>query len=644
MAGRWQATEGKTVAGRAAARTPKRSPSPLEPQWSPEPARYGVGVHHNVAVRATDGTVLRADIHYPTVPETGAPASGPFPVLLSITPYGKKAPPPAAQIGGGATPYLIRRGYIEVMADVRGTGASGGSFEMLGAEQVQDGVDLVNWAAQLPNSNGRVGMFGISYLAINQLLTAAAVGPDSPLKAIFPVMAANDFYRDVVTMGGVPHMRTVRAYGSLYSLLNVVNPALEFAKRGAHERPRAGGLAAVRQRGRDQRHYFRTLTADAAAGGDTAFDGPFWDAMRTGDVLPKIVQNDVAVFLIGGWHDAFQRGAPLNYVALQNTFAGRPPSAPMQPGQAVSDRVQLIMGPWYHVSDLDGLHLNALQLRWFDRWLKDSADAEVTGPPVRFQAIGSPTWFQSREYPFPEPTPTRLYLAEGGTLTHEPAADQTEATLRYAARGPISGRSLEQWSLGMSSFMLSRTGRRIRYDLDNRRLQREALTYTTAEFTEAQLIAGPVTLTVHATADTTETLWVAHLDDVSPDGVSRPLTQGALLGSHRALDPDRTWYRPDGTVLRPQHLSTRAAVEPVVPGELTRYDIEVFPTAALIERGHRLRLTLTTYDFPHLVPTKPALAMLAGGMYRVQQGGASPSSLLIPLAEPAAFQDRGVAR
>ena len=72
---------------------------------------------------------------------------------------------------------------------------------------------------------------------------------------------------------------------------------------------------------------------------------------------------------------------------------------------------------------------------------------------------------------------------------------------------------------------------------------------------------------MHATATTTETLWVAHLDDVAPDGASRPLTQGALLGSHRALDPDRTWYLPDGTVLRPHHFSTRSAVKPVVPGE-----------------------------------------------------------------------------
>ena len=84
------------------------------------------------------------------------------------------------------------------------------------------------------------------------------------------------------------------------------------------------------------------------------------------------------------------------------------------------------------------------------------------------------------------------------------------------------------------------------------------------------------------------------------------MTEGALLGSHRTLDPDRTWYLSDGTVVRPHHFSTRSAVKPVVPGELTRYDVEIFPTAAFLEPGHRLRLTVTTYDFPHLVPTKPA--------------------------------------
>ena len=611
----------------------KTSPSPLQPPWTPGPARYGVGVRHNVTVPMSDGVVLRADIHYPTEPTTGEPAAGPFPVLVSITPYGKKAPPPAAQIGGGATPYLIKRGYIEVMVDVRGTGASGGSFEMFGPKQAQDGADMVAWALTLPNANGRVGMFGISYLGANQLFVAAAVGPNSPLKAIFPVMAANDFYRDVATMGGVPHMRAVQGYGSTYRLLNIVNPSLEYLTRGDHERPRAGGLAAVRQRGRDQRHYFGTLTADAANGGDTAFDGPFWDNLRPDPVLSRIVDNGVAVFLVGGWHDAFQRGAPLNYAALQNAFAGRPATSPMAPGQATSDRIQLLMGPWYHVSDFGGLHLNALQLRWFDHWLKDDSTAAVSSPPLTFQAIGSSRWFHANEYPLPEAKPTRFYLSPAGRLSADATPDDSEATLLYTPRGPIAGRSLEQWSLGMPSFVASQRGRRIRYDLDNRRLQRAALTYTTEPFTSPRLLAGPITLTVHATATTTETLWVAHLDDVFPDGTSRPLTQGALLGSLRALDPARTWSLPDGVVLHPHHLSTRAAAQPVVPGELTRYDVEIFATAALIESDHRLRLTLTTYDFPHLVPTKAARRALAGGRYQLRQGGTTPSYLVVPLAD-----------
>jgi predicted acyl esterase len=180
-------------------------------------------------------------------------------------------------------------------------------------------------------------------------------------------------------------------------------------------------------------------------------------------------------------------------------------------------------------------------------------------------------------------------------------------------RGPVAGRSVEQWTLGMTSFIRSQRGGRTRYDQDNRRVQRGALSYTT------------------------ESLWVAHVDDVAPDGVCRPLTQGALLDSHRALDPERTWYLPDGTVLKPHHISTRAGVKPVVPGELTRYDVEIFPTAALIEPGHRLRLTVATFDFPHLVPTAPARRNLAGGTYRLHHGGPTPSHLLILVADPDRF-------
>ena len=401
---------------------------------------------------------------------------------MSLTPYGKKAPPPAAQIGGGPTPYLIKRGYIEVMVDVRGCGVSDGTFQMFGARQAQDGVELVDWASKLPNANGRVGMFGVSYLAINQLFTAAAVGPNSPLKAIFPVMAARDFYRDAAAMGGAPHLRTVRAYGGVYNLLNVVNPVLEVINRGKHPRPRAGGIAGVRKRGRAQRGFFRPSGRRCRGRRRDGFRRKFWEDLRPATVLPEIVANHVAVFLVGGWHDAFQRGAPLNYAALQNAFAGRPDEQPMQPGQPVSEQLRLMMGPWYHVSNYGGLHLHALQLRWFDYWLNDDAEAKISGAPLTFQAIGSPRWFHAREYPLPAATPTRFYLSDPGRLTAEPAPETSTATVKYVGRGPVAGRSVEQWTLGMTSFIRTQRGGHTRYDQDNRRLQRGALTYTTETF------------------------------------------------------------------------------------------------------------------------------------------------------------------
>ena len=121
-------------------------------------------------------------------------------MLLTQTPYGKgsggSARPAARRVPAarprpvGRTNYLVQRGYIEVVADVRGTGDSQGSWGVFDPVQTTDGITLVNWAASLPHADGKVGTYGPSYLGINQLLLAGAIGKNSPLKAIFPVVAA----------------------------------------------------------------------------------------------------------------------------------------------------------------------------------------------------------------------------------------------------------------------------------------------------------------------------------------------------------------------------------------------------------------------------------------------------------------------
>ena len=544
------------------ARPRPSNPSPLSPEWTAPPARFGVGLRRNVAVPMSDGVVLRANVHYPTVPETGAPADGPFPVLLSITPYGKLAPPPAAQIGGGPSPHLIRRGYIEVMVDVRGTGASGGLFEMFGPDQTRDGVELVTWASKLPNANGRVGMFGISYLAINQLFTAAAVGPDSPLKAIFPVMAANDFYRDAAAMGGALHLRTVRGYGSLYTLLNVLNPALEFLTPGSHSRPRAGGLAAVRQRGRAQRDYFGPLTAEARTGGDAAYDGPFWDSMRPDLVLPQIAANNVAVFLTGGWHDAFQRGEPLNYAGLQNACSGRSPSAPMQPGQPLVDRIRLMMGPWYHVSDYGGLNLLDLQLRWFDHWLKGADTGIMTGPPIRYVLPGAEGWHTAEQWPPADAVLRDWALRADGVL----AADE----------GDPGARTLMTLGAG--------TGRVGPSPVDPPAL----LDWTSAPMEHDLDVVGDIELRLTASATATDTAWLATLQDIAPDGTAADVTAGYLRAGLRTVDDAAS--TPGAPVL-----PCRTAVA-VPVGQPIEYRIPLVPNARRFAAGHRIRVVLTSDD------------------------------------------------
>jgi putative CocE/NonD family hydrolase len=154
--------------------------------WRPGPARYGVYEERNLPVRMGDGTVLRANVYYPAL--GGHPARGPFPVLLTQTPYGKDIAGSASDVTGEA-PYLIERGFIDVVADVRGTGDSGGQFGFFDPQQQSDGARLVHWAARLPHSDRRVGLYGASYLGINQLLTVGRLGRRSPVKAIFPIVS-----------------------------------------------------------------------------------------------------------------------------------------------------------------------------------------------------------------------------------------------------------------------------------------------------------------------------------------------------------------------------------------------------------------------------------------------------------------------
>jgi putative CocE/NonD family hydrolase len=609
--------------------------------WRPGRARYGTASHNNIAVKGAGGTIIRVNEIYPTT-KSGKPAKGKFPVVLTMTPYGKgsggKSAPGSAQnpgggsVTGGADNYLVQRGYINIVEDVRGSGDSNGQWGLFDPIQQRDAIRVVHWAAHLPHSNGLVGTYGPSYLGIDQMLLAGAVGKHSPLKAIFPVVAANDIYRDTSFMGGLLDAEFSAAYLGLTGAVNQINPVADalsdhamLADLAGIEADHLNGLAA----------FHAAFTMKTLSGTAAAYDEHYYKDRAPGRLLKQIVANHIPAFLVGGEFDIFQRGEPLNYAGLQNAWAHRPVNAPMRPGQATTGRYQLIDGPWEHIN-ASTLGLDRLELEWFDTWLKHMhTGMSSTRTPLQYYDLGTGRFRKTTTYPFTRSTPTTYYFGAGGALTrHKPATAGT-TTIDWLPTGSPCGRPLDQWAMGGISIPSHMLGL-IAPCADNDALSKlgpGVTSFTTAPFRTARTVAGPVSATVYATANTSQTQWVAQLDEVARDGRSYPLTEGALLGSLRAVNAARSW-RSQGAVVMPYHPYTKASARPVVPGKLTKYQIEIFPTLVTIATGDRLRLTISTADVPHLTPLPGDVPKLLGGIYSIAHSRAAPSSLTVELRRP----------
>ena len=422
--------------------------------WKPETAIYGTGSTNDIPVRGAGGTTIRVNEIYPTT-ASGQPAPGPFPVLLTMTPYGKgqggsSSPGSASSPGGGAVTggadnYLAERGYIEVVEDVRGTGDAGGEWGLFDPIQQQDAIDVVNWAARLPHSDGRVGTFGPSYLGIDQMLLAGVVGPQSPLKAIFPIVSANDIYRDTSFMGSLLDLEFDETYLGLTGGLNTVTPILDtlsdpslLSDLAGIELDHVNGLAS----------YHAAATANILGGGDEAYDGSYWQARNPQNVIQRIVANHIPAYLVGGEFDIFQHGEPINYAELQNAWDGRSVTAPMEPKQRTTGRYQLIVGPWEHLNG-SSVDVDPLELEWFDTWLKGERTG-WHGPERRCTTTTSVPGSSTRRAPIRSRShPSTCTSAQA--IAHSNRAVQIGDKQHDRAGAPTGspcGRPVDQWAMG----------------------------------------------------------------------------------------------------------------------------------------------------------------------------------------------------
>ncbi len=592
--------------------------APAGSSYDPGPERYGITTTRDVPITMRDGVVLRADIHEPTDPATGAKAVGPFPVILSETPYGKQLgeiSPDVAELTG-YEPALIKRGYVQVIVDVRGAGGSGGTFDLLSPTEQADSVEVIDFVSKLPNTTGKVGMLGHSYVGITQLLAAGRVGPDSPLKAIFPIMATNNPYRELVSEGGLFNLTSVPAYSSLVLAATLLNPLAQLP------RDPADAVHLTSGHGIGSTYWAVDTIGPGLLGGPTGYDEDFWKQRSPGSVLDKIVANGVAAYLVGGSYDVFQTGEVLNFVGLQNAAAGRAPYGPLQTAQPLSGKYQLTVGPWYHQAHFDEFDLQQTELAWFDRWLKGvPTGIDETTEPLHVIEPGGAK-YDSGALPLRGASSKKLYLGADKSLREtKPLSLLGEDRFTFSAAGVACTRALEQWSTGLPNQLLGALGAQDPC-ADRRPGMERSLgqrSYTTQPLDRPLQIAGPGTLTLQAQATTKDAEFVVTLQDVDENGHVRDLTAGALLGSHRAVDEARSWPGADGDPLLSWHPHDRASKRGVVPGRTTRFDVAIRPFFATLPKGHRLRVVIATSELPHLVAIPGDLLNLVGGVYDVQR-------------------------
>lgn len=582
--------------------------------WTPRPATYPKTVtQRDLAIPMSDGTVLRGDLVLPA-DSSGKAVKGRFPVIVTITAYNKSVLGAAGGLGGEPPQYLVQRGYAQLTVDARGTGSSEGVWEAFSKREFTDGKEIVEWAhsRQRPWSNGKVGMSGPSYMGINQIFTAAQ-RPEG-LKAIFPQVPAADVYRDVVASGGAIDVGFIPLWLGLVTTTGVIPPATLATDTGS-------GFGALLQHLYGAGTFTVPLMLNALLGGDAAYDGAFYRQRSPIEVVKKV---RVPTFLVAGQQDLFQRGTPLLFEQLQKNDVP----------------ARMIIGPWDHLQGSSGAEvgnaghgsLAELQLRWFDRWLGGDTSTKVNKiPAVTTYEQGSGTWRETGAWITKNVEPRSYRLSgdavtavENGLLT---AGTNVQDGTADVPPLPVTGlctRSSNQWTAGLPKQVLA--------DLpcwdDNALNDRGGIVYETRPVAKPVRLSGPINAKLFASSPTGDGMLAVSVSDVAPNGRVTRLTGGWQVISLRALQKKRSRY-VDGKLLQAYHPFTRASKQRLAPGQVGRVDVEVFPTAAKIKKGHRLRIAVQAFDVPHLLPTVPDLPSTLT-VIRLHSSDRYPSELTIP--------------
>jgi len=521
---------------------------------------YKVIVEHNVRVPMGDGITLSADIYRPNDP-------GAFPALLLRTPYSNNS---QDEIEDSA--WYAARGYVVVNEDVRGRYDSDGQFYTYRSE-AGDGYDTDEWIAKQPWSNGKIGTLGGSYLGYTQL--TQGIRGSSHLVSMATEVTSTDIYDGWAYVDGAFVLGFALPWGA-----GIIDGRTN--QSGVYDWPSIF-------------LHLPLATADAAAGHvnhpyrdwvqHARRDDPYWDNIS----FERDAHNIAVPLLVAeGWYDIFLRGAIRDDDLIRKGGATA----------LARESKHLIIGPWIHFKNHTHrinsapqptdpgvdfgpdaqIDMREIYLRWQDHWLKGIDNGAEREPPVSLFVMGENRWRNEQEWPLARTRYTNYYLRSAGhansvsgdgTLATVPPGDAATDTFTYDPAVPVP-------TLGGSVCCSSVPNGP--HDQRPVEARTDVLVYTTSALTEAVEVTGPITMKLFAATSGRDTDWTAKLVDVHPGGYAQNLQDGIIRARFR------------GGKEQPASL--------LEPGKVYEYDIDLWATSNTFLPGHRIRVEISSSNFP----------------------------------------------
>lgn len=533
-------------------------------------------VERDLVIPMRDGIGLRADVY--------RPASGRWPALVQRTPYGRSPfPDPSVAL----SPVLAAEsGYSVVVADVRGRGSSEGEFRPF-VEQ-EDGYDTVEWAARQHWCDGSVGLFGSSYMGATAIQGALAAPPR--LSAFVATQASSRYDEGRSYWGGALELAAL--LGS--SLGAMASGALENRRRQGlatsgmraaikdllerqNERPVPFPLMSVFGR---EDSPLRTLTPWFFDWLEHPPGDPYWEELS---LRPAYHHLGAPGLHITSWYDQFHVGALENFVGLRASAAT----------ETARRSQQLIVGPWHHyalrghsvgaarVGDVSfgsraALNLDGIQLQWFNKWMKGDS-AAGSRAPVRLFVMGTNVWRDEDAWPLARSEERSLFLTGSGraaqSLTSGALADETPfgtGTDRfdYDPRDPVP-------TMGGAHLAMSIVAPAGQVDQGRIEARRDVVSYTGEALEEPIEVTGWVRAEIWFSSSARSTDLTARLVDVHPDGAAYSICDGI------------------------RRITSTNGHE---PGAAPAVVVEMGATAQVFLPGHRIRLDLSSSNYPRFDP------------------------------------------